>query len=113
MVHSAAVPSQPQPICVWSDGSRTFEIHLRPTVVERLATESWVGFKRVPRRGLEIGGVLLGRAERHQDTTTFWIHGFAAVESEYRLGPSYLPSEPDLARLNEEIKRNGASSLGI
>jgi len=113
MAHSAAVPSPAQPICAWSDNSRKFEIHIRPSVLERLATDCWVAFKRVPRRGLEIGGVLLGHAEDRGNTTTFWIHGFAAVESEYRSGPSYMPSESDLTRLQDEIHKNGGSSIGI
>jgi len=79
----------------------------------RLGTESWVAFKRIPRRGLEIGGVLLGRAERKQDSTTFWIEGFAAVESEHRSGPSYVLSESDLGHLQEEIYRNSSASIGI
>ena len=106
-------PSVAQPICAWRDASRKFEIHLRPGVMGRLGTESWVAFKRIPRRGLEIGGVLLGRAECGEDSTTFWIEGFAAVESEHRSGPSYVLSESDLGRLQEEIRKNGSASIGI
>lgn len=109
----AEVPSVAQPTCLWSDGSRKFEIYLRPSVMGRLGTESWVAFKRVPRRGLEIGGVLLGRIERDEDSTTFWIEGFAAVESEHRSGPSYVLSESDLERLQDEIRKNGSASIGI
>ena len=108
-----ASSSPAQPIFAWSDGARSFRIYLRPGVMGRLGTESWVAFKRVPRRGLEIGGVLLGRTERKENTTTFWIEGFAAVESEHRSGPSYLLSESDLGHMQDEIRRNGPASIGI
>jgi TonB family protein len=109
----SAPPSPAQPIFAWSDGPRNFQIYLRPGVMGRLGTESWVAFKRIPRRGLEIGGVLLGRTERQQDSTTFWIEGFAAVESEHRSGPSYVLSESDLGHLQDEIYRNSSASIGI
>jgi TonB family protein len=109
----AASSSPAQPTFAWSDGARSFQIHLRPSVMGRLGTESWVAFKRVPRRGLEIGGVLLGRTERKEDTTTFWIEEFAAVESEHRSGPSYVLSESDLGHMQDEIRRNGTASIGI
>src|SRR5712671_4417364 len=75
-----------QPLCEWAESSRRFAIHISPDVIGRLGTESWVAFKRVPRRGLEIGGVLIGHVDSQDDSTTFWIEGFAPVESEHRSG---------------------------
>lgn len=112
MAHSA-LPTAVQPFCVWTGTSRQFAIHLLPGVLERLGIESWTAFKRVPGRGLEIGGVLLGDVGTSGDSTTFWVHGFQSVESEYRSGPSYLLSELDLAQLRHEIEKNGSESIGI
>ncbi len=72
-----------------------------------------VAFKRVPRRGLEVGGILLGRADRRHDTTTFWLEGFESIESEHRSGPSYVLSEPDFVILKEALTKKGAASIGI
>ena len=88
-------------------------IHIPAEVIGNLGTESLVAFKRVPRRGLETGGILLGRTEFRDDTTTFWIEGFAPIESEHRFGPSYVLSDSDFAHLQTELTRNGAASLGI
>jgi hypothetical protein len=110
---SVESPAAGQPFCVWAQASRNFAIHIPPEVIGSLGTESLVAFKRVPRRGLEIGGILLGRTEFRGDTTTFWVEGFAPIESEHRFGPSYLLSDPDLAHLQKELARNGTSSLGI
>ena len=102
-----------KPICVWTQGSRTFAIQLGPGVIERLGTESWAAFKAVPRRGLEIGGILLGRAVSEDDITTFLIEGSQPVGSEHRSqGPSYVLSESDFAGFQEELKKNGAASIG-
>ena len=102
-----------QPICSWNQASRTFAIHIPPEVVGSLATESLIAFKRVPRRGLEIGGILLGRMEVGEHTTTFWIEGFQPIESEHRLGPSYVLSDSDFPRLQAALANNGTASIGI
>src|ERR1022692_1213352 len=100
-------PSATQPFCVWAQASRNFAIHIPAEVIGSLATESLVALKRVPRRGLETGGILLGRTEFRDDTTTFWIEGFAPIESEHRFGPSYVLSDSDFVHLQTELTRNG------
>ncbi len=37
-------------------------------------------------RGHENGGILLGRAETHENTTTFWVDGFRPVRPSYPCG---------------------------
>jgi hypothetical protein len=106
-------PSSTQPFCVWAQASGNFAIHIPAEVIGSLGTESLVAYKRVPRRGLETGGILLGRTEFRDDTTTFYIEGFAPIESEHRFGPSYLLSDSDFARFQTELTRNGAASIGI
>jgi TonB family protein len=69
-------------------------------------------FKAVPRRGLEVGGVLLGHTEVRDGITTLCIAGFEVVESEHRSGPNYQLSETDLERLDETIRRHG-DAIGI
>ena len=102
-----------RPFCVWTDASKTFTLYLAPGVIRRLGMECSIAFEKVPRRGLEIGGILLGRTETEGNATTVWVDGFRAVESEHRSGPSYLLSESDLVRLQEEIGRCGGGCVGI
>src|ERR1700676_1571856 len=106
-------PSGAQPFCAWAQASRNFAIQIPAEVIGSLATESLVALKRVPRRGLETGGILLGRTEFRDTTTTFWIEGFVPIESEHRFGPSYLLSDSDFARLQTELTKNATASLGI
>jgi len=102
-----------QPNCAWTQGPRKFAIQVHPDVLARLAMEVRVAFKRVPRRGLEVGGILLGRVDEGNDTTTFWMEGFEPIDSEHRSGPSYILSEPDLVRLREALIKKGTASIGI
>jgi outer membrane biosynthesis protein TonB len=102
-----------QPVCEWTCDSRKFSIHFAPEVMERLGSESWMAFKSVPHRGLEIGGILLGRKIYDSDATAFWIDGFEAIESEHRSGPSYVLSESDWTSLQAALIKNGEASIGI
>src|SRR5579872_2615398 len=102
-----------QPVCEWTHDSCRFTVHFAPEVMERLGSECWMAFKRVPHRGLEIGGILLGRRICESDTITFWIDGFEIVESEHRSGPSYVLSESDLTVLHAALTKHGESSIGL
>lgn len=102
-----------QPLCVWSIDSRNFAVHIPPELLRRIAAEAWIGFKRVPRRGLEIGGILLGRSDRQNQLTRFWVDGFELLDSEHRSGPSYILSESDLATLDAMLARHAPSCIGV
>ncbi len=89
---------------VWQVPGRPIAVHLRFDVVDRMLLEVMRGFGAVPRRGAEIGGVLLGHAEE-SDGTTVYIDDFEVVQCEYRNGPTYQLSETDLARFDETLER--------
>ena len=99
--------------CAWTQGSRKFAIYVHPDVLTRLEMDIKVAFKRVPRRGLEIGGILLGRTKYDADATTFGIEGFQSIDSEHRSGPSYILSPSDIALFGEALTKNGGASIGI
>jgi hypothetical protein len=64
------------------------------------------GLKAVPRRGLEVGGVLLGRVENGaEDSRTVIVEDFEAVNSEHRRGPSYTLSPKDKGVLEKQLAR--------
>jgi hypothetical protein len=86
---------------VWQPPGKPIEVHLRFDVVDRLSLEIMRGFGAVPRRGAEVGGVLLG----HVRGGAVFIDGFEVVPCEYRHGPSFQLSEADLAHLSEVLER--------
>ena len=111
-MEDTALSSAHQPFCEWTADSRRFALYIRPEVLGRLGVECWMAFKKVPRRGLEIGGILIGSKNVQEDLTVFRIEGFEAIDSEHRLGPSFIPSESDLARFRGQILKQGAFCLG-
>lgn len=106
-------PLLEQATCLWSDGTRRVAVHLSAEVTNELTAESRVAFKRVPRRGLEIGGVLLGRKEGEDGLTTFWIDSFLPLDCEHRSGPSYLLSDSDHLLLQTALASHATNVVGL
>ncbi|HSR05652.1 MAG TPA: hypothetical protein VLM42_00760 [Bryobacteraceae bacterium] len=79
---------------VWEVPGQPVIVHIRLDVVDRLAAEVMRGFGAVPKRGAEVGGVLIGTT-RPGVPAIVRIDDFEAVPCEYRRGPSYLFTEED------------------
>src|SRR4051812_45197227 len=93
---------------VWNEANRKLSIHLSLDVVSRLGLSAMEAYKSVPRRGLEVGGLLLG----HLGNGSIYIQGFEPVESEHRTGPFYKLSESDILLLDEALTRH-PDAVGI
>jgi len=89
---------------VWAVPGNPVAVHLRLDVVDRLGAEFLRGLGAVPKRGAEVGGVLLGSIEPGlvKDTSIVRIEDFEPVPCSYVRGPSYLLSEED-RKLFDEI----------
>jgi len=79
---------------VWEVPGQPVIVHMRLDVVDRLAAEVMRGFGAVPKRGAEVGGVLIGTT-RPGVPAIVRIDDFEPVACEYRRGPSYLFAEED------------------
>ena len=94
---------------VWQSVDGTTAIHISLDVVDGIAEECMRGLAAVPKRGAEVGGVLLGSVARDGSTRRVNIDAFEAVPIEYRFGPSYLLSDADAQRFTGTMQRlNGA-----
>lgn len=62
------------------------------------------GFGAVPKRGAEVGGILLGAVEEGGKPAVH-VHDYIQVPIEYRRGPSYLLSLNDVGRFEETMAR--------
>ncbi|MCS7025824.1 MAG: hypothetical protein NZV14_13565 [Bryobacteraceae bacterium] len=78
---------------VWEGQGVT--IHLDFAVIDRLLVEVMRGFGAIPRRGAEVGGLLLGSIERGSELV-IRVTDFEPIACEYRRGPSFLLSDTDL-----------------
>ncbi len=96
----------------WRVSGHPLSIHLSLAVVERLETDIMKGFWAVPKRGMEVGGVLLGRIETGDENSVI-IDDYEAVSCEHRRGPSYVLSEPDRKRLEKVLKRGNGGKQAV
>jgi hypothetical protein len=65
------------------------------------------GFGAVPKRGAEVGGLLLGRVQG----TTVIIDAYETVPCDYKQGPSYLFTASDRVRLEDAIRKQRDAGL--
>ena len=84
------------------DGSRS--VVFARGVVSALRARALEAFLAVPKRGAEIGGLLLGRVLR-ADPLLARITGFEEIPCQYRYGPSYVLAEEERARLEAALQR--------
>jgi hypothetical protein len=89
---------------VWHVPGKPVAVHLHLDVVDRLGAEVMRGFGAVPKRGAEVGGILVGSIEPGE-VTIVRVEDFEAVPCSYRRGPSYLFSEEDRVALEEALSR--------
>ena len=100
---------------LWEAAERGFEVHVSLNVIDALLAEIMRGFGAVPKRGAEVGGLLLGSIERGA-VTIVRIEDFEPVECGYTRGPSYLLSpeeretfEEAWARWRPEVSQDNSS----
>jgi hypothetical protein len=98
---------------VWADEGKSFEVHVSLDVIESLGVEIMRGFGAVPKRGAEVGGLLLGSIERGAETIVR-IEDFEPVPCGYTRGPSYLlaPGEREVFNGAVEGLRPDAGPAG-
>ena len=105
-----AVPDGTSFVCEVPD--RQFSIHLAYSVIERLERDVIAAFNALPKRGAEVGGLLLGRVDESPNRSVY-IDDFVPVKCEYRRGPSFLLSDADRPGLENAIARAGTTVVGF
>lgn len=96
---------QPAPgYYVWSPPGTPVVVHIHLDTIDRLSAEVMRGFGAVPKRGAEIGGVLIGVVEPGTPTVVR-IEDFEIVPCEYKRGPSFLFTEEEAPRFEATVER--------
>ena len=93
------------PFYVWKPSGKEISVQLQFDVVDRVLLEIMRGFGAVPKRGAEVGGILLGTAERAGGELLVKVEDFEPVECDHASGPSYVLSEDDHAAFAETVDR--------
>lgn len=79
---------------MWEPAGKPIAVRLSLDVVDRMQQDVMKGYGAVPKRGAEVGGILLGRvAPGNKSIVT--IDDFTMVPIEYKRSPSYLLSDED------------------
>ena len=103
-------PQQVPGYFVWEAPGGTLAVHLSLDVVDRLSAEVMRGFGLVPKRGAEVGGVLLGTVEAGERTVVR-IDDWKAVACEYGRGPSLLLSDDERDNLAMVVESARGAAL--
>ncbi len=93
---------------IWQPPESDRIVHLSFEVIDGILQDVLRGFSLVPKRGAEVGGILLGKVEGNVVT----IDDFVVVPCDYRKGPSYLLTEDDSRRFQEEWNHAGSRAIG-
>ncbi len=97
--------SQPAPgDYVWEVPGKPVSVHIDLDVVDRIAAEVMRGFGAVPKRGAEVGGVLIGTIEPG-DPAIVRVEDYEPVRCDYKRGPSYLFTAEDRAEFEDACER--------
>jgi hypothetical protein len=88
------------------DGLR---VRFAPSLVRDLRARAIEAFVSLPRRGVEIGGVLYG----HPGADGLQIESFAEAPCEHKYGPSYALSAADREQLAELVAQPHATSAPL
>ena len=97
-------------VCRWDSPDAKQRVILGPSLVHYLRQAAIEAFLAIPRRGVEIGGLLLGQVRQETNSTVFEIAAVEDVPCEHRFGPSYVLDDPDRSHLAELLARQQRSA---
>ena len=89
---------------VWEIPVKPVVVHLNLSVIDRLSAEVMRGFGAVPKRGAEVGGLLLGSIVPGTPTIVR-VEDFEGLACDYKRGPSYLFTADDGAAFDDACMR--------
>jgi hypothetical protein len=94
----------PSAYYVWEVPGKPVRVCLSHTAMDRVLNEAMRGLGLLPRRGAEVGGLLLGTVEPGEVPTTR-IEDAVPVPIEYAFGPFYAFSENDKNDFRETMRQ--------
>ena len=89
----------------WEPEGKSIKILIDFDVIDRLSQDVMRGFGAVPRRGAEVGGVLIGTVEAG-DKLVVHVQDFEPAPCQHKRGPSFLLTEEDEAGFSATVERS-------
>ncbi len=96
----------------WQSPAGDVSIAFDGEVVERLRQDVLSGFHALRKRGLEVGGILLGRVSRRLPLS-IRVEKIEAIHCEHRFGPAFVLSDSDRAQLESLLERLRQQDLSV
>jgi hypothetical protein len=93
------------PFYVWKPAEKPVSVQLQFDVIDKILLEVMRGFGAVPKRGAEVGGILLGTIETQGGRTTVKVEDFEVIDCDHASGPSFILSEDDRSAFAESMDR--------
>ena len=88
---------------------KSLVVYLSLNTVDRMSVDIMRGLGAIPKRGAEVGGVLLGSIEMPESANDFKtivrVDDFANIACEYARGPSYLLSAAERSKFEDVVER--------
>lgn len=92
----------------WTAAGHAIQIHYRNDVMNAISDAAWEGLQKIPRRGLEVGGVLYGEREDDEIRILEW----RPIACEHSNGPGFDLSESDREALRSQLHDSDAAPPG-
>ncbi len=89
----------------WEVAGRPIAVKVSLEFVDRLLPEIMRGFGSMPRRGVEMGGILLGTVDRTSDSHIVVVDDYEPVPCQHSRGVAYQLSEEEVARFRETVDK--------
>lgn len=96
-------PGTPPLFYEWKPLSGAPVVRLSYDLVDELNFQAMKGFGAIPRRGAEVGGVLIGQVDERARTVT--VTGFQPFQCKHARGPSYILESDELDNLAQTLSR--------
>jgi len=90
---------------LWETPGKGLRIYASPERVDLLQTQVLSAAEPLPKGGVEIGGILLGRTQLGGGYITAFIDDFEPVRCAYRKGPQYSFTDEDAGNFEEALAR--------
>jgi hypothetical protein len=89
---------------IWEVPGKQISIRLSLDVVDRLQQDVMRGFGALPRRGAEVGGILLGSSGGAGSSVC--VEDYLLVPIQYKRGPSYRLSDDELHLFQTAVRQS-------
>jgi len=88
----------------WQVPDKPVDVRISAEAVDRILADAIRGLSLLPRRGVEVGGLLLGTADAGGGISVT-VDDILAIPTEYAFGPSYSLSEKDKDNLRAVLRQ--------